>query len=83
MLDNIFYKENNPQNLLDKLNFHYQNSINSKENYSSSIVYKYKELPAYVRNLIDRKLQEDLSWFEYEFRYQLDSLSGIVIIDAR
>ena len=83
MLDNIFCKEKNPQNLLDKLNFHYQNSINSKENYNSGIVYKYKELPTYVRTLIERKSQEDLSWFEDEFRYQLGSLSGIVIIDAR
>ena len=72
-----------PYNLLDKLNLHYQHSIISQEKHNCGIVYLYKELPTYVKTLIERNAQEDLSWFENEFRYHLDPLSGIVIIDAR
>lgn len=79
----ISNKSIKPYNLSDKLNLYYQHSINNQERYNFSIVYKYKALPAYVKTLIEKNIQDDLSWFENEFRYYLDYLSGIVIVDAR
>ena len=83
ILDAVLDNSMNPFNLLDKLARHYQYSVGNQESYNSGIVYKYKDLPQYVKTLIERNAKEDLSWFENEFRYYLDPLSGVVVIDAR
>ena len=83
ILDVVLDRSMKPFNLLDKFALHYQYSVGNQERYNSSIVYKYKDLPGYVKTLIERKSYDDLSWFENEFRYYLEPLSGIIVIDAR
>ena len=47
------------------------------------IVHQYRNLPTYVQTLIERNSQEDLSWFESEFRYEIGNLAGVVVMDTR
>ena len=68
-------------NILLNLNSYYRNQFNNEK----GIAHLFRDIPSYVRVLIENKNnnQQSLSWYESEFGYYLSSLSGISIIDLR
>ncbi|MCI8610662.1 MAG: hypothetical protein HFE66_01920 [Clostridiales bacterium] len=78
LLDVIFKDAESSRKFLNQLNSHFMNFFNNK-----GIVHNYKDLPTYVQTFIGRNRQDNLSWLEDEFRYELDDLAGVVVIDTR
>ena len=81
LLDIIWNDSQMTNTLLDNLNEHFKTS-NNNINGRKGIVHNYNDLPAYVKTFIERK-DEDLSWLDREFHYEVGNLNGIVIIDNR
>ncbi len=78
ILDKLWDENRGAYDLLSGLNSHYTKSIENV----SGCVHNYKQLPGYVKFLIERK-EEDLSWLESEFRRDVGSLAGVVVLDTR
>ncbi len=86
LLDIIWHSPNNSMKLLHKLNEHFIEASNLQLcNYPEKqcgFSRDYKDVPLYVKTIIEHK-QEDLSWLENEFRYEIGTLAGVLIIDNR
>lgn len=83
LLDSIFPEKGGPQGLLYELNDYYRNLRHDDNHVFTGIRYNQKNLPTYVKTLIERHNYDNLSWYENEFRYDLGDLAGIVIVDTR
>lgn len=83
ILDMIWNNGDDSDNLLTGLDSHYKDNFD-KDNFHniSGIRHNYTNLPAYVKFLIERNKQEDLSWLELEFKRDVENLCGVAIIDA-
>ena len=68
-------------NKLLNLNSYYRNQFNDEKGFA----HLFRDIPGYVRVLIENKNNnhQSLSWYESEFAYHLSSLSGVSIIDLR
>lgn len=84
ILDKLWDNNNDSDNLLTSLNSHYKDNLD-KDNFHniSGIRHNYTKLPSYVKILVERNKQEDLSWLESEFKREVGNLSGVAIIDIR
>ena len=84
ILDLIWDNGDDSDNLLTSLNTHYKENLDKNDLHKmSGIRHKYTNLPSYVKFLIERGNQEDLSWLELEFKRDVGNLSGVAIIDTR
>ena len=84
IFDKLFYSiPIDSDNLFKMLNQHFLSFCTYKQIPASGIEYNYNDLPQYVKTLIEKHPTDDLSWYEKEFDFQLESLSGVVIIDIR
>ena len=81
ILDIIWDKPEETYQLLHELSEHFKNSFNSGNDWRG-IAHNYKDLPAYVKTLIERK-KEDLIWLDGQFNREIGNLAGVVIIDNR
>lgn len=81
LLDFIWGEPGKASSLLSEFNNHFKDLNNDKNNWSG-IQHNYKDLPVYVKTLIERR-EEDLSWLDREFHHEIGILSGVVIVDNR
>ncbi len=81
LFDYMWVESERTSCLLRELNNHFKDSNNDRNKWSG-ILHNYADLPAYVKTFIERR-EEDLSWLDDEFCYEIGNLSGIVIVDNR
>ena len=81
--DDILNKTKRSKRFLNCLNNLYLHSDDSEGDSRRGIEYYEQILPEYVKSLMDGWGQENLLMVESQFRYDLEPLAGIVIIDAR
>lgn len=84
LLDSLFISENKSVcKICENLNEHFIHSykLNNNTENDRGIIYPLKDIPSYVKVLIERR--DNLDWYENEFHSDIKNLSGVAIIDAR
>ena len=83
MCDLLFLPECSPQKIMSSLNHYYINSIGDNSlTTPNGIKHFGNDIPQYLNTLI--KKNEDLpDWYESEFKYHLDDIAGVAVVDLR
>lgn len=84
LLDSLFRSESKSVcKICENLNEHFIHSskLNNNTENDRGIIYQLKDIPSYVKVLIERR--DNLDWYENEFHRDIKNLSGIAIIDVR
>lgn len=85
MFDLLFVKDESPDKIMDEINrFYIQDIMDGIVKMDNSIKYSENTIPNYLKAFIknNNSIEED-GWYESEFSYYFNNISGIAVIDLR
>lgn len=81
--DLLFHKEHSAEEIMDSINRYYiRNMGDNARSFPSGIKHFGNSIPNYLNTLISHNKNYP-DWYESEYRYHLDDIAGIVVIDLR